>query len=78
MSGIDPLLDGVDWEPIPGADKHEDGSGLAYATHRGVLRFGDDIEFECFVLNTGQRVFSSEGIERWLAQGGEPVGDSGD
>jgi len=60
---IDAVLDKVEWvsmeQPI------DDGSGLPYATHAGVLKIGD-IELKCYQLSDGNRVFEAESVERFF------------
>ena len=61
---IDIALDRVDWIPIE-HDAVDDGSGIPYATHSGVLRFGG-VELECHTLSNGLRVFTEESVMKFL------------
>ena len=60
---IDTLLDSVDWQPVP-FDRLPSGH-IPYATHHGVLKIGD-CELECVVLNTGERLFTEEGLLKFF------------
>lgn len=65
---VDALLDAVEWvaaEGVPDA-----ASDVPYATHTGVLRIGE-LELDCVVLNTGQRLFTGPVIDE-LMEGLKP------
>lgn len=55
MSGLDVMLDGVEWKRLPEpADPTE-----LHATHEGWLDIMD-FRLKCYVLNDGQRVFDAD------------------
>ena len=58
------LLDQVAWTPMPPADDAE--PGLPYATHEGVLDLPGLGRVPVYQLNTGERVFDGETLERLL------------
>ena len=64
---VDALLDKVNWKALP-RPSHADlyDNSLPYATHTGTLTIGD-VELECVVLNTGQRLFVGKVIEELVA-----------
>lgn len=62
---IERMLDTVDWKPIIHRYDIIPDTGIPYATHTGVLRIGD-IELECVVLNTGERLFTEESLRRFF------------
>lgn len=64
---IEMVFDGVEWFAIPGANPVDDG--IPVATHWGVLKILD-MSLRCYQLNTGQRVFDVDDINRFL-RGGE-------
>jgi hypothetical protein len=64
-SPIAMALDDVDWVKCPDWGHENDE---VWATHEGVLRLGE-IEFKCYTLNTGERVFAADDIERFFGDG---------
>lgn len=56
---IDRMLDAVEWTECP--PTKDDGSGLPYATHYGVLDVMG-IKLKVAQLNTGQRVIEEESL----------------
>jgi hypothetical protein len=63
---IDALLETVDWQPVEPPDDNPDN--LPYPTHQGMLWIGG-CALHCLVLNTGQRIFTTESIERFFGCG---------
>ncbi len=61
---IDKLLDTVKWQPIERGSDFVPG-GIPYATHMGVLNIMG-CELECVVLNTGERLFTEEGLRKFF------------
>lgn len=61
---IEVMFDSVPMTPCDPPDNPEDG--IPYATHHGKLAIAD-LEFDCFVLSDGQRVFSGKAIEQLIA-----------
>ena len=59
---IEHLLDAVEWEVLDTETLVYDG---AFATHKGVFRIGET-EFLVYQLNTGQRVFDAESVQRFF------------
>lgn len=55
---IDMMLDSVEWKPC---DPPAEPTDLPYATHTGVLKFGE-FALECVVLSNGQRIFTAESL----------------
>lgn len=52
-------------KPIIGAKPNAEG--LPYATHEGVMKIGE-IELDVYVLNTGERIISTESLKRLLGE----------
>lgn len=59
---IERLLDAVEWEVLDTEAFIYDG---AFATHKGVFHIGE-AEFVVYQLNTGQRVFDAESVQRFF------------
>lgn len=59
-SPVDKLLSLIAWTPTGATDN---GSGLPYATHSGVLEIGD-IRLRCYQLNDGRRLIDAEDMKR--------------
>lgn len=66
---IDALLDAVEWVAIKDVPSVEPGT--PHATHTGVLRIGE-LELDCVVLNTGQRLLTGPVLEMLLESLGQP------
>ena len=65
---MDTMLDSIKWEILPPLAPEENQEGIPYATHKGVLWIGD-CPLDCYVLNTGQRIFTVESVERLFGGG---------
>lgn len=61
MSPIEKLVDAVPLTPIEHPVDSKDG--IPYATHKGVIAFGD-VVIDVFQLNTGERVLDGEWIQK--------------
>lgn len=64
---IEIMLDTIEWKPIVYDEGHIHGD-LPHATHTGILKIGE-AELECVVLNTGQRLFTAESLEKFFREG---------
>lgn len=62
---IDVMLDAVEWKPVDREGLPAVDGDIPYATHHGTLKIGE-CELECVVLNTGERLFTEESIERFF------------
>lgn len=60
---IEVMFDSVPMTPCDPPKEIQDG--MPYATHHGKLTIAD-LEFDCFVLSDGQRVFAGEAMERLI------------
>lgn len=58
------LLDAVEWKET-GSDPNPEDDSMPYATHEGVLEMMGH-KFRVVQLNTGQRVFDAEDVERFF------------
>jgi hypothetical protein len=67
-SPIDTLLDTVNWNSVEPPGENPDG--LPYPTHTGTLQIAG-YTLDCLVLNTGERIFTEESVERFF---GGPMG----
>lgn len=61
---IERLLDTVEWRALDAPT--DPPSELPYATHEGVLSFGE-FKLRCYQLNTGERVFDGDDVEAFFA-----------
>lgn len=62
MTSVETLLDTVEWRETGMTD---DGDGLPYPTHEGVLNLGG-IELKCYRLSNGVRVFDAESVAQFF------------
>lgn len=62
---IEIMLDQVEYKPTGAVPNTE---GLPYETHTGTLKLGE-MELDVSVLNTGQRVISSDALEKFFGEG---------
>ena len=67
---IESALDQVEWTPL-GRDPENEGSGMPFATHVGLLKIGD-FQFHVYRLSDGQRVVDADDSEA-LFNVGEPT-----
>lgn len=59
-------LDALVWTALPPGKRQQTDDGTRYTTHAGVLHLPGLGDVPCFQLNTGERVFDAETIERLL------------
>ena len=65
-AAITSLLDQVHWRPIARVTDPGDDPTLPYATHEGMLTVPGLGSIPVYQLNTGERVFDGETLERVL------------
>lgn len=58
---IETIFNGVQWEVVPPPEHNPEG--LPFPTHSGVLDLLG-VKVDVYVLNTGERIFSAESLER--------------
>lgn len=63
MTPAEALMNSVQWRETGMTD---DGSGLPYATHEGVLSIGG-VDLKCYQLNDGRRIFDAESVTQFFA-----------
>lgn len=56
---IENIMDHVEWEKIE-PDGHQEDNSLPYATHKGILDFGEGLKIRCYILNNGKRILDAE------------------
>ena len=61
-SPVERLLDTVEWKPVIRDESYVPGD-LPYVVKTGILKIGN-VELECVVLNTGDRIFPEESLRK--------------
>lgn len=58
---FDKMLDRIEWVPTLG--EHRESDSLPYATHQGVINFGNGLPpLRVYQLNTGQRLIEASDL----------------
>jgi hypothetical protein len=62
FNAIESILDEIEWQALNNSAAEDD---LPYATHQGVLQFGE-FKFTVYQLNDGRRVIDSKDLDEFF------------